>query len=151
LGYQPISHTENIAYDVEDASDAAIHKTSIMLLGISVTFGCRIISTLNLVNEVRGRLTCVCTKVWTDDCKVDHSIDPTNDEKDDGHPKKPHNFNRQPKRQSVEEVHKRKLDKVERSPIERREHEAPHVDVQDSRNILSEKDCEFLIHGANEI
>jgi hypothetical protein len=128
-------------------------STTILLCywGLALHLAVELSVLLNLDNEVRRRLTCVCTKVWTDDCKVDHSIDPTNDQKDYGNPKKSHNFNGQPKRQSVEEVHKRKLDKVERSPIERREHESPHINVQDSRNILSERDCEFLIHGANEI
>jgi hypothetical protein len=40
FSYWAISHTENIAYDVEEANDNVTRDTSLMLPGISATLGC---------------------------------------------------------------------------------------------------------------
>jgi hypothetical protein len=121
-----------------------------MLLGIRVTLGCTKLVLL-ISKWINGQLTCVCTKVWTDDCKVDNRIDPTNDKKAHSDPKKPQGLDGQPESQRVEEIHERKLDEVERSPSERGEHESPLRNVQDCRDILSERDHHLLVHGLNEI
>ncbi len=41
MSYWGISHTENIAYDIEDTNNNVTRDTFVMLLGISATFYCR--------------------------------------------------------------------------------------------------------------
>jgi hypothetical protein len=89
--------------------------------------------------------------VWTYDCKVDYCIDPTNDEKAYDGPEEPHDSGRHSEGQGVEEIPKSKLDKVKRSPIERGEDEGPLGDVQERRDLFSERDCRLLVNGFNEV
>jgi hypothetical protein len=89
--------------------------------------------------------------VWTDDYKVEYCVDPTNNQKAYGDPVEAHNSDGQSEGQGVEEIQKGKLDKVNGSPAERGEDEGPLGDVQDRRDILSERNCLILVHGFNEI
>lgn len=100
---------------------------------------------------MKGQLTCICTKVRTDDDKVDHCIDPSNDKKTYGEPEEPNDSYGQSQGQGMKKMHKSKLDKIYGSPIERGENESPLGDVQDCRNVFSEWYCRALVHGFNKI